>query len=164
VQHVAPYLAAFRDDRKGHLLTYNEKAMSDRNKTLRPETDTWKELKSLRDYFRALSDVIRLEIVRQLARTDEISVSELADILHLSQPLVSWHLGRLKKAGLIEVRREGRQSYYSLVWQRLQQCQQEFTQFIGEPPGQEPGKITRLRPSSMLSPLTGDLDEGEVWA
>lgn len=131
---------------------------------LRSETETRKELKSLRDYFRALSDAIRLEIVRQLARTDEISVSELADTLHLSQPLVSWHLGRLKKAGLIEVRREGRQSHYSLVWQRIQQCQQEFTQLIGEPPAQEPGRITGLRPSSMVSPLTGELDEGEVWA
>lgn len=138
--------------------------MSDRSNTLRPDTDTWRELKNLRDYFRALSDVIRLEIVRQLASTDEISVSQLADILHLSQPLVSWHLGRLKKAGLIEVRREGRQSHYSLVWQKLQQCQKEFAQLVGEPPRQQTSRATRLRPSGALHPLTGDLDEGEAWA
>ncbi len=138
--------------------------MGNQSNTLRPDTDTWRELKNLRDYFRALSDAIRLEIIRQLASSDEISVSQLADILHLSQPLVSWHLGRLKKVGLIEVRREGRQSYYSLVWQKLQQYQQEFAQLIGEPPRQEPGRVTRLRPSGVLHPLTGDLGEGEAWA
>jgi ArsR family transcriptional regulator len=140
------------------------KAMGDLGSKLRPDADAWKELKSLRDYFRALSDVIRLEIIYQLAHADEISVSQLADILHLSQPLVSWHLGRLKKAGLIEVRREGRQSHYSLVWQQIQQRQQEFARLIDEPPRQEPGRVTSPRPSGVLTPLVGDLDEGEAWA
>ena len=138
--------------------------MGDLGSKLRPGAETWKELKGLRDYFRALSDVIRLEIIRQLAHTDEISVSQLAELLHLSQPLVSWHLGRLKKAGLIEVRREGRQSLYSLVWQQIQQRQQEFAQLIGEPPYHETSRTIGLQPSGVLNSLAGDLDEGEAWA
>jgi len=138
--------------------------MGDLGNKLRPGAETWKELKGLRDYFRALSDVIRLEIIRQLAHTDEISVSQLAELLHLSQPLVSWHLGRLKKAGLIEVRREGRQSLYSLVWQQIQQRQQEFAQLIGESPYHETSRVIGLQPSGVLNSLAGDLDEGEAWA
>ncbi|MDY7042559.1 MAG: metalloregulator ArsR/SmtB family transcription factor [Chloroflexota bacterium] len=133
-----------------------------RNKP-RPDTDIWRELKELRDYFRALGDVIRLEIIHQLACADEISVSQLADTLHLSQPLVSWHLARLKKAGLIKVRREGRQSHYSLVWQQILQLQQDFARLIGEPPCRDPGRTTGLQPSSILTPLTSDFDEGEAW-
>lgn len=138
--------------------------MTNQSSTPRPDKDTWRELKNLRDYFRALSDVIRLEIIRQLARTEEISVSQLADILHLSQPLVSWHLSRLKKAGLIQVRRQGRESHYSLVWQKIQQSQREFIQLLGAPAQQEPGKANQTRPSGVLHPLTGDWDEGEAWA
>jgi len=138
--------------------------MDNLSSKLRPGAETWRELKGLRNYFRALGDVIRLEIIHQLACTDEISVSQLADMLHLSQPLVSWHLSRLKKAGLINVRREGRQSHYSLAWQQIQQRQQEFAQLIGEPPRHEPGRITNPQPSDMLRTLAGDLNEGEAWA
>jgi ArsR family transcriptional regulator len=145
--------------------TRHKGKMGNRSSTLRPDKDTWGELKSLRDYFRALSDVIRLEILRQLANTDELSVSQLADVLHLSQPLVSWHLSRLKRVGLIKVQRKGRQSHYSLVWQQIRQCQQEFARLIGEPSSrQEPSGATSRRQPGVLPPLTGDLDEGEAWA
>jgi DNA-binding transcriptional ArsR family regulator len=36
-------------------------------------------------------------------------VTELIDHVDLSQPLVSWHLRRLRAAGLIETRRAGRE-------------------------------------------------------
>jgi ArsR family transcriptional regulator len=46
-----------------------------------------------------------------LARLAEepASVSELIELVDLSQPLVSWHLRRLKVAGLVETRRSGRE-------------------------------------------------------
>ena len=37
-------------------------------------------------------------------------VSELIEHVGLSQPLVSWHLGRLRLAGLVETRRAGRET------------------------------------------------------
>jgi len=90
------------------------------------------ELRKLRTYFKALGDVARLQILRHLAHTPELSVSGLARLLHLSQPLVSWHLRRLERVGLIRVRKEGRQRYYSLDWQRLRAYQEEFARLIGE--------------------------------
>ena len=88
--------------------------------------------KELTKCFKALSDVARLHIVAQLAANAELSVSELAEALEASQPLISWHLRRLEKAGLITVRREGRQAYCSLNQGRLRRYLQEFAEVLGE--------------------------------
>jgi ArsR family transcriptional regulator, cadmium/lead-responsive transcriptional repressor len=58
--------------------------------------------------------VNRLRIVQRLAK-GEATVSELIAHVGLSQPLVSWHLGRLRIAGLVETRRAGRETVSRLV-------------------------------------------------
>jgi ArsR family transcriptional regulator len=70
--------------------------------------------------------VARLTIVYHLARQSEVTVTTLSDLLHISQPLVSWHLLRLRRAGLVETRRSGRQVYCSLNHQRFQHCLQRL--------------------------------------
>jgi len=82
--------------------------------TLAAVVDPPDELRSLRVVHKALADVNRLRIVRRLAQ-GEASVSELIEQVGLSQPLVSWHLGRLRIAGLIETRRAGRETVSRLV-------------------------------------------------
>ncbi|MEA2607845.1 MAG: ArsR family transcriptional regulator, arsenate/arsenite/antimonite-responsive transcriptional [Chloroflexota bacterium] len=67
------------------------------------------ELRQLRAFHKALADVNRLRIVRRLAGGDA-TVTELTDHVGLSQPLVSWHLGRLRAAGVVETRRQGRET------------------------------------------------------
>jgi ArsR family transcriptional regulator len=70
---------------------------------------------------KALSDVNRLRIVRRLAQ-GEATVTELIDHVGLSQPLVSWHLGKLRLAGLVETRRTGRETITRLLpeaWDRF---------------------------------------------
>lgn len=52
--------------------------------------------------------------MQRLAQRDA-SVSELIEHIGLSQPLVSWHLGRLRAAGLIETRRAGRETVSRLL-------------------------------------------------
>jgi ArsR family transcriptional regulator len=81
--------------------------------------DDWRELKLM---MKALADVARIAIVYHLARSTEITVTNLTDLLHISQPLVSWHLRRLKRAGLVKTRRTGRQVYCSLNHQHFQSC------------------------------------------
>lgn len=73
--------------------------------------DEWKDLKMA---VKALAGVTRLSMVYHLAKQKEMTVTDLAEILDLSQPLVSWHLHKLKRAGLAETRRAGRQVYCSL--------------------------------------------------
>ena len=56
----------------------------------------------------------RLRIVRRLAET-EATVAELVAQVGLSQPLVSWHVGRLRAAGLVATRRSGRETVCRLI-------------------------------------------------
>ncbi len=51
----------------------------------------------------------RLRIVQRLAQ-GEASVAELMDHVGLSQPLVSWHVGKLRDAGVVSTTRIGRET------------------------------------------------------
>jgi ArsR family transcriptional regulator, arsenate/arsenite/antimonite-responsive transcriptional repressor len=81
--------------------------------------DEWKDLKGA---VKALAGVTRLSMVYHLAKQKEITVTDLTAILGLSQPLVSWHLRKLRRAGLAETRRVGRQVYCSLNKEYFLQC------------------------------------------
>ena len=81
--------------------------------TLATLVDQPDELRELRLFHKALSDVNRLRIVQRLAR-GRASVGELIEHVGLSQPLVRWHLGRLRAAGLIETTRRGRETLCAL--------------------------------------------------
>ncbi len=70
------------------------------------------DLRELRVFHKALADVNRLRIVRKLAE-GPATVGELIDTVGLSQPLVSWHVSRLKAAGVVETRRTGREVFCS---------------------------------------------------
>ena len=82
--------------------------------TIASVVDQPDELRSLRIVHKALADVNRLRIVQRLAQ-GEATVSELIERVGLSQPLVSWHLGRLRVAGLIQTRRVGRETVSKLI-------------------------------------------------
>ena len=82
--------------------------------TIASVVDQPDELRSLRIVHKALADVNRLRIVQRLAE-GEATVSELIERIGLSQPLVSWHLGRLRVAGLIQTRRVGRETVSRLL-------------------------------------------------
>ena len=71
--------------------------------------DQPEELRALRAFHKTLADVNRLRIIQRLARA-EASVTELIDHVGLSQPLVSWHVGKLRLAGIVETRRIGRET------------------------------------------------------
>jgi ArsR family transcriptional regulator len=60
---------------------------------------------------KALADETRLAILECLG-SDECCVCELMDTLELPQSLLSFHLGVLRRAGLVKDRRDGRWSYY----------------------------------------------------
>jgi len=82
--------------------------------TIAAVVDPPDELRSLRLVHKALADVNRLRIVQRLA-AGEATISELIDQVGLSQPLVSWHIARLRLAGLVETRRIGRETISRLV-------------------------------------------------
>jgi ArsR family transcriptional regulator, arsenate/arsenite/antimonite-responsive transcriptional repressor len=68
-----------------------------------------------------LSDRNRLRILQILSRR-ESCVCELIGHLDLPQPLVSYHLRRLREAGLVRSRRKAQWVYYSIeprAWERF---------------------------------------------
>lgn len=81
--------------------------------TLARIVDQPEDLRELRVFHKALADVNRLRIVRRLAN-GPASVTDLIKQVGLSQPLVSWHIGRLRAAGLVATRRKGRETTCSL--------------------------------------------------
>jgi ArsR family transcriptional regulator len=83
---------------------------------------------------KTLADVNRLRIIRRLAQ-GEATVSELIDQIGLSQPLVSWHLGKLRLAGLVETRRAGRETVSRLLpeaWDRFATYERRVLGLEGE--------------------------------
>jgi DNA-binding transcriptional ArsR family regulator len=68
--------------------------------------------------FRALGDPTRRAVYERLA-AGESHVAGLTAGLAVSQPAVSQHLAALKAAGLVNERREGRRTYYSVEPQGL---------------------------------------------
>lgn len=64
--------------------------------------------------FRSLAEPTRLAILRHVAQ-GEHRVADLTSLLGLAQSTVSGHLACLRDCGLVTVRPEGRQSFYSLA-------------------------------------------------
>jgi len=64
-------------------------------------------------YFKALADTTRLRILK-LLEGGELCVCDLTAALDMTQPNISFHLSTLKAAGLINDRKSGRWSYYTL--------------------------------------------------
>lgn len=89
--------------------------------------DEWRDLKNMA---KALADTARLTIIYHLVRHEEITVTALTELLGLSQPLVSWHLRKLRRADLITTRRVGRLVYCSLNKSRFELCVQYLQELI----------------------------------
>lgn len=64
--------------------------------------------------FDTLSDEIRRRVLCLLLKEGELCVCELFQALDLPQPKVSRHLGVMRDAGVLSVRREGTWVFYRL--------------------------------------------------
>lgn len=63
------------------------------------------------EIFRALGDPTRRAVYERLIAREE-TVSELTARFDVSQPAISQHLKALREAGLVTVRRQGREAHY----------------------------------------------------
>jgi predicted transcriptional regulator len=80
--------------------------------------------KQLLAFFKALANDSRLKIVGILANR-ECSVSDLADLLDLSEPTVSHHLAKLKDLDLVTMETEGNSHIYALNEEALVQLNKD---------------------------------------
>jgi ArsR family transcriptional regulator len=74
-------------------------------------------------FAKTLADETRHEILKRLCCV-WLSVGEVVDALDgkVNQPTVSHHLKKLEEAGLVLVRREGRQRLYTLDQKQMTVC------------------------------------------
>jgi len=72
-----------------------------------------KQLDSMETLFKALADSTRLRILGLLL-TGEVCVCDIHESLKIPQPKASRHLAYLRRAGLVETRREGLWIHYRL--------------------------------------------------
>ena len=94
------------------------------------------DLRELRLFHKTLADVNRLRIVRRLA-DGPATVTELIEHVGLSQPLVSWHLGKLREVGLVTAQRHGRETVHTIepeAFARFASRQAEVLGFGGGTP------------------------------
>ena len=73
-----------------------------------------KPLTELEGLFKALADETRLRILGLLL-TGEVCVCHIHESLRISQPKASRHLAYLRRAGLVETRRDGLWVHYRLA-------------------------------------------------
>ena len=72
------------------------------------------QVQAIERLFQALADATRLRILGLLL-TGEVCVCDIHESLKISQPKASRHLAYLRRAGLVEARREGLWMYYRLA-------------------------------------------------
>src|SRR6478735_7445262 len=72
-----------------------------------------KQIAAMESLFRALADATRLRILGLLL-TGEVCVCDIHESLKVPQPKASRHLAYLRRAGLVETRKEGLWVYYRL--------------------------------------------------
>src|SRR5919106_2588227 len=74
---------------------------------------------TLAKLFNGFANSTRLSILLLLVQRGEMKVGELVEELEAPQPRVSDHLRCLSGCGYVQVRREGRNAYYSVSDERV---------------------------------------------
>ena len=73
------------------------------------------------EFAKAMADGTRQRIMRACC-CQWVSVGDLATQINVKQPTISHHLAILREANLVNVRHEGKQSFYSLNQSRVMAC------------------------------------------
>lgn len=81
------------------------------------------------EVIKSLGDETRIEILEIIGKK-EMNASEIAVKCTLSRPTISHHLQILKRANVLEARKEGKEIYYSVNMQTLKGLSQSVLRFI----------------------------------
>ncbi|WP_304507111.1 ArsR/SmtB family transcription factor [Anaerotignum sp.] len=76
-------------------------------------------LRDVAEFFKVFGDVTRIRILQSLL-TGEKNVTELADLLDISQSAISHQLRVLRQNNLVKYRKEGKTVFYSLDDEHVQ--------------------------------------------
>ena len=68
--------------------------------------------KYIADIFKSIGHPVRLKIIRLIYEHQTLSVTHLQQLLKISQPVISLHLGILKSKSIINLNKKGKHSFY----------------------------------------------------
>jgi DNA-binding transcriptional ArsR family regulator len=114
------------------------------------------------EVFKALGDPIRWNIIQQMAQQEELACSVLEDTLPVSKPTISYHTKILTQAGLIEVRKRGRNYFYSLRREVLRDLMDELWTLAPAPRLVGDGTAERAPRRAKQAPRATPAAEGDV--
>ena len=120
------------------------------------------DLRELRVFHKALADVNRLRIVQRLAQ-GPATVGDLIETVGLSQPLVSWHVSKLKAAGVVETKRTGREVFCRLRSNVFDEVAERERILLGVPQPAAPAASASV-PAAAPTPLPSALTARPVEA
>ena len=109
--------------------------------------------------FKAIGDPIRWQIVEQIATQAEYPCAELEDMLPVSKPTISYHVKILTQVGLVAVTKRGRNYYYTLRREVLQQMIDELQHLV---PGLRLVGETTPAPRRPARPVARPVAAGEL--
>ncbi len=97
-----------------------------------PQATSAEDLSRLAEMFRLMGDSSRLRIILSCLH-QPVSVSDMANQLGLSQPLVSNHLRLLRGARIVRAERRGKQVFYVAADAHIQCVIEDMVAHVAEP-------------------------------
>ncbi len=76
-----------------------------------PQADQLEELFNS-DFFKVLSEPVRVQILRHLAMKGESSIGEIAEAFPQDRSVISRHLKQMAEGGMVITEKRGRYTYY----------------------------------------------------
>jgi ArsR family transcriptional regulator, arsenate/arsenite/antimonite-responsive transcriptional repressor len=92
--------------------------------------NTSQTFSELLEVLRAFSDETRQKIIRHCFVEKEVCVSDIARQFTLSRPTISHHLNLMKRAKLLNSRKEGKEVYYSVNKEHIVNLLESFLNTI----------------------------------
>ncbi|MFQ5793989.1 MAG: ArsR/SmtB family transcription factor [Candidatus Bipolaricaulia bacterium] len=77
-------------------------------------------------FFKSLAHRSRLKLLKLLADNEEMSVTDLTQLMDIEQSSVSRHLNILRRQGIVKVRVDGQMRYYSLNLDKIREILDKF--------------------------------------
>ena len=79
---------------------------------------------------RALNHKLRQQIIKLIHENGEVNVTDIYLGLNLEQTVVSQHLSILRKAGFVNTRREGKQVFYTVNYDKIELVQNNIATLL----------------------------------
>lgn len=87
-------------------------------------------MNELQDFLKALASEKRQEIMFLFKDNSELTVNQVAELVKIGQSTASEHLSVLKRAGILQSKKEGKEVFYYPNKAQIMSLLQQFTSYL----------------------------------